>query len=183
MGGWLAEDSREDQDEGQSRHNETETSEDGAKSPPQPPGTEDGELGRSRTRQEVGRCHPVLEVLGINPATLLNTHLSKQGDMRWRPAEANTAKTGPLSCDGDKRYPLRVRVRRGEVAAHSASSPRTSLASSRSCCLVVFSSRRPLSVVVYERRTRPSTTWERDRMSPSASILWSVGYSEPGLIL
>jgi hypothetical protein len=78
------EDSREREDEDKAWNNQTDPTEDCPRDPSDSPGTEDGELGRSRTRKEVGGCNPVLELFGFNPVTLLDTQSTEQEDLGGR---------------------------------------------------------------------------------------------------
>ncbi len=91
------EDSREREDEEKSRNDETDPPEDSAEGSSNSPSTEDGELGRGWSRQEVGGRDPVIEVLGQQPVPFLDTHAAKQCVVSWRTTEADTTKPGPLT--------------------------------------------------------------------------------------
>ena len=97
------EDGREGQDEEQARDDEAQASHERPGSPSQAPGAEDRELGGGGAGQEVRGGNAVFELSGGQPVALLHAQAPEQGDVRGRPAEADTADAGPLSSDRAER--------------------------------------------------------------------------------
>ena len=94
------EEGRERNDEPESGDYETEPTEDRAGPSPQTPGAEDGQLGRRRTGQEVGRCDGILELDRPEPALPLDAELTQHADVGGRSAEPGATDAPPLPHDG-----------------------------------------------------------------------------------
>ena len=87
------EDRRERQDEREPGNDEAQPAEESADRPPQAPRAVDGQLGRGRAGQEVGGGDGVLELLRLDPLSLLDAHAAEQGDVGRRSAEPDAAET------------------------------------------------------------------------------------------
>ena len=91
------EERRQRHDQHEPGEDEAEAADDGPGAPAQRPGAVDGQLGRRRPGQEVGRRDRVLEPACLEPAPALHAKLAQQRDVRRRPAEADDADPAPLA--------------------------------------------------------------------------------------
>ncbi len=81
----------------------------------QPPGAEDGQLGRGRAGQQVAGGQPVLEVVRRQPLPVRHAQLAQQRDVRGRAAEPDAADPAPFP--GDRGQRDGGRLRRGAAPA------------------------------------------------------------------
>ena len=140
-------DSRQGQDEHEPGDDEAQPAYDPPHRPPQAPGAVDGQLGRGRAGEQVRGGDGVFELLSVDPASFLDAHAPQQADVGRGAPEPDATETGPLlgdGADGDPRH--RGLPHFAFLAAHGASPPSTSWASSLSWRLADSRARRPLAV-------------------------------------
>ena len=90
------EEGREPEDDDQPGDDEADPAEDRAGRTAQPPGAEDGQLGRGGPGQQVAGGQPVLEVVRRQPLPVRHAQLAQQRDVRGRPAEPDAADPAPF---------------------------------------------------------------------------------------